>query len=62
MKQTKSDGSGEQKALTRCQCEQLIDGVEADGARYQFAVRVFWLILGTACAAVGWVLLSILVR
>jgi hypothetical protein len=61
MKQTKLDGSRRRKALARWQREQLIDGVEADGARYQFAVRVFWLILGTSCAAVGWVLLTILV-
>lgn len=33
-----------------------------DNARYQLAVRVFWFVLGAACAAVGLVLLTILVR
>ena len=30
--------------------------------RYQFGMRVLWHILVAACAAVGWVLLTILVR
>lgn len=62
MEQTKVDGFGKRNALTQWQRDQLIDGVEAEGARYQLAVRVFWLVLGAACAAVGLVLLTILVR
>ena len=33
-----------------------------DNAKYHLAVRVFWLVLGAACAAVGLVFLTILVR
>ena len=62
MEQTTVGGSGKRKAITRWQRDQLIDGVEADDAIYQLAVRVFWLVLGAACAAVGLVLLTILVR
>jgi hypothetical protein len=62
MKQIKVDGSGKRKGLTRWQRDQLVDRVEADDARYQFAMRAFWLVLGTGCAAVGLVLLTILVR
>jgi uncharacterized membrane protein YccF (DUF307 family) len=28
--------------------------------RYRFGMRVLWLVLGAACAALGWVLLTIL--
>ena len=62
MKQTKEDGSGKRKAFTRWQREELIDGVEADDARYQFPMRLFWLVLGTACAVAGLVLLTILMK
>jgi hypothetical protein len=30
--------------------------------RYQLAARVFWLVLGAACAAVGVALFTILMR
>ena len=62
MEQTKVDGFGKRKALTRWQRDQLIDGGEAGAAIYQLAVRVFLLLLGAACAAVGLVLITILVR
>jgi hypothetical protein len=38
------------------------DLIKADGTGYQFGMRVFWLVLGTACAAIGWELLTILMR
>jgi hypothetical protein len=50
------------KGLVRRQRVQLIDGVKAGDARNQFAMRVIWLILGGACAALGWVLITILLR
>ena len=62
MKQTMANESGKRKALAGWQRDQIIERTEADYARYQLAVRVFWLVLGAACAAVGLVLLTILVR
>jgi hypothetical protein len=61
MKQIKVDGSRNRRALAR-QRDQIIEQTEANDARYQFGMRVLWLILVAACAAVGWVLLTILVR
>jgi hypothetical protein len=47
--------------------DQTINSVNGGDARNQLAMRVYrkkviWLILGAACAALGWVLLTILVR
>jgi hypothetical protein len=39
-----------------------MDRFKADGTGYQFGMRVFWLVLGTACAAIGWELLKILMK
>jgi hypothetical protein len=50
------------KGVLRRQRDQLIDGIKAGEARNQFAMRVIWLILGGACAALGWVLITILLR
>jgi hypothetical protein len=42
---------------------QLMGRFKADhGTGYQFGMRIFWLVLGTACAAIGWELLTILMR
>jgi hypothetical protein len=61
MKQTEVDGSRNRRALAR-QRDQIIEQTEANDARYRLGMRVLWLILVAACAAVGWVLLTILVR
>jgi hypothetical protein len=62
MKRKNVGGFDKQKAFARRQHGQLIDSVKAGDARSQFAMRVVWLILGTACAALGWVLITILLR
>ena len=62
MKRNNLDGLDKRKAFARRRRDQLIASVEAGEARNQFAMRVIWLVLGTACAALGWVLLTILVR
>ena len=61
MKQTEVDGSRNRRALAR-QRDQIIEQTEANDARYRLGMRVLWLILVAACAAVGSVLLTILVR
>ena len=50
------------RAFARWRRDQIIERIEADHARYQFDMRAVWLIRGTGCAAVGWVLLTILIR
>ena len=62
MKQTEVDGSRNRRALARWQRDQIIEQTEATDARYRLGMRVLWLILVAACAAVGWLLLTILVR
>jgi hypothetical protein len=62
MKRKNVGGFDKRKAFARQQHGQLIDSVKAGDARNQFALRVIWLILGTACAALGWVLITILLR
>ena len=44
------------------QRDQHIETVKADDARCQFAMRVIWILLGIACAVLGCVLLTILLR
>jgi hypothetical protein len=61
MKRNKVDGFHKRKAFVRAQREQ-IDSVKAGEARNQFAMRIIWVVLGTACAALGWVLLTILLK
>jgi hypothetical protein len=62
MKQSSSDGFENWKAFARQQRDQFMERFKVDGARYQFGMRLFWLVLGTACAAIGWELLTILIR
>jgi hypothetical protein len=62
MKQRRSDGFENWRTFTRQQRHQFMDKFKADGTRYQFGMRVFWLALGTACVAIGWELLTILIR
>ena len=62
MKRNNEDGFDKRKAFARRQRGKLIASVKAGDARNQFAMRVIWLILGIACAALGWVLLTILLR
>jgi hypothetical protein len=50
------------RAFARRQLDRLIDGVKAGDTTSQVAMVVFWLVLGAACAALGFVLLTILLK
>lgn len=58
------DSRGTLRALLGQGCleQTKVDGGEAGAAIYESAVRVFLLLLGAACAAVGLVLITILLR
>ena len=56
------DGFDKRKAFTHRRRNQLTDSVKAGEARNQLAMRLIWVILGTACAALGWILLTILLK
>jgi hypothetical protein len=62
MKQSRSEGFENGRAFARQQRHQIMERFKADGTGYQFGMRIFWLVLGTACAAIGWELLTILMR
>jgi hypothetical protein len=62
MKRDNVDRSGKRKTFVLRLRDQTVDSVNGGDARNQFAMRVIWLILGAACAALGWVLLTILLR
>ena len=59
MKRSKVDGSNKRKAFAR---EQRNQPINAEEARYEFAMRLIWIALGTVCAVLGTVLLAILWR
>jgi hypothetical protein len=62
MKRNNLEGSDKRRKFAGHQRDQLIDDINASDARNQFAMRVIWLILGAACAVLGWVLLTILLK
>ena len=62
MKLNNADGSDNRRTFARWQRDRLIDGVKAGETKNQFAMRMIWLILGVACAALGFVLFTILLR
>jgi hypothetical protein len=62
MKRSKSNGFNDWGLFARWKRDQVIKRTKADDPRYQFGMRVLLLILSVACAAVGWVLLTILMR
>ena len=62
MKRDIVDRSGKRKTFVLRLRDQTVDSVNGGDASNQFVMRVFWLILGAACAALGWVLLTILLR
>jgi hypothetical protein len=62
MKRRKSEGFDNWKAFAGERRDQFIDRFKADDERFQFGTRVLWLILGAACAAIGLVLIMILMR
>jgi hypothetical protein len=46
----------------RYDTDQFMGRFKADDERFQFGTRLLWLILGAACAAIGLVLIIILMR
>jgi hypothetical protein len=62
MKRNNMGGFDKRKVVARRQRDQLIDSVKAGDARNHFAMRVIWLVLGAACATLGWVLITILLK
>ena len=62
MKRSKSDGFDNWRAFARRQRDRFIDRFKADDERFQFGTRALWLIVGAACAAIGLVLIMILMR
>ena len=62
MKRNNEDGFDKQKSFGRRQRDQLAESFNAEEAGSQFAMRIIWLVLGAVCAALGWVLLTILLR
>jgi hypothetical protein len=62
MKKNKVDGFDKRKTFTRWKRDQGFKTAKSGETRIQFAMRAIWLTLGAACAALGWVLLTILLR
>jgi hypothetical protein len=62
MKRNNVDAFEKRKAFVLILCAQTIDSVNGRDPRNRFAMRVVWLILGIACVALGWELLTILLR
>jgi hypothetical protein len=62
MKRSKSNGFDNWRAFARRQRDQFMDRFKANDERFQFGTHLLWLILGTACGAIGWVLIIILMR
>jgi hypothetical protein len=62
MKRNNMGGYDKRSPFGRRQRDRLIDGVKAGDAPNQFDMHIIWLILGVACAALGFVLFTILLR
>jgi hypothetical protein len=62
MKPNEVDESSKRRALTRRELDQLVDRVKAGNAGTEFSMGLFWVILGVACAALAWILLTILLK
>jgi hypothetical protein len=62
MKINNAGGYDNRRAFARRQLDRLIDGIKAGDTTNQVAMVVFWLVLGGACAMLGFVLLTILLK
>jgi hypothetical protein len=62
MKRGNADGSTKGKAFAWKQRDQHMDRDAAEDARCRLLMRIVWITLGVACAILGAVLLTILVR
>jgi hypothetical protein len=57
-----NDESDNWEAFARRKRYHLMDRLEADDERFQLGTHIFWLVLGTACAALGCALFMILTK
>jgi hypothetical protein len=62
MKPRGSKESEKSKVLLRSHPCESADRVSRDNARHQIGMGILWLVLGTACAALALILLSILLK
>jgi hypothetical protein len=62
MKRKKVAGFDQRKESATRRFHQFLESDKAGDSGNQFAMAVFWLLLGAACAALGCVLFLILLR
>jgi hypothetical protein len=62
MKPLGGKGSEKRKVPLRSHLSELIDRVNRDNARREIGMGILWFALGTMCAGLGWVLLTILLK
>jgi hypothetical protein len=62
MKPRESKESQKSKVLLRSQVCEPTNRVNRETARHEFGMGILWLVLGTTCAALAWILLSILLK
>jgi hypothetical protein len=62
MKSRGSKESQKSKVLLRSHLCGSINRVNKETARHEIGMGILWLVLGTACAALAWILLSILLK
>ena len=57
MKPRESKESQKSKVLLRSQVCEPTSRVNKETARHEIGMGILWLVLGTACAALAWILL-----
>ena len=62
MKPLGAKGSEKRKVSLRSHLNEPIDRVNRDNARREIGMGILWFALGTVCAGLGWVLLTILLK
>jgi hypothetical protein len=62
MKGRGANGSGKRKVVLRSHLSQPMERLKDDDSRYHVGLRIFWVVLGAACAVLAWVLFTILLR
>jgi len=62
MKKNEVDGFDKRKTFIRAKATKASKPRISGETGIQFAMRAIWLTLGAACAALGWALLTILLR
>ena len=62
MKPRRSKESEKSKTLVRSHLFESTDRVNRDSAQHEIGMGILWLVLGTACAGLAWILLYILLK